>query len=412
MALSDKGQYIGFRNPETGELREYSYNWVACLFLGWIYLGYKGWWKIIVRWVAAQVLWLALCYVMAQALMLAGLVVRPLIVLSGLLYTDGLYGDDFGILSYVGLTVVGVWFVLHVPEMEVRDLFASGFAPNSGTDWQHLGASGILGASQFSSYEQVWRQPQGGDVAKGGPLGVSASPRVVSSAAIDDVAPVSAPASNAPRRPSVKMAVPVVGRLLDDGLRKVLVEAGWKAPGDFSVNEDGVVEIERKRVHTGACVPVFDALGFDGEAVRSRIRGSMAGGAGRFSEKSDRFLVEWSVSKTGGLEEVLVRPLEQIDVRPIPQVLKSVRVPAPWVWNSQYVYVADGSLVLDASVVLDGTASLVFDQLGFDGEDVCRRAAEEDEFEESVVEGSDAVLLRKERFDGAHGYVVLSVSPL
>lgn len=307
MALSDKGRFIGFRNPKTGELREYSYNWVACLLLGFIYLGYKGWWKMVVRMVVAQVLWLALCYVIASVLGFAGLVVRPLVFLSTLFYTDGLYGGSFGFLSYVGLIVVYVWLVLRLPEMEVKDLFASGFAPHSSSDWQHLGASGILGASQLSSYEQVWKEPQG--VVEEKPSGDSGRPRVSPEMAVEP-GPASggASAANGSSKPSIKLEAPRVGCIADDGLREVLCEAGWKARKDFYANEDGSVNLSRKGVHTGACVPLLNSLGFDGESVRSRIRGSMVPGGGRFSAESDRFLVEWSIAKDGGLEKVSVRP--------------------------------------------------------------------------------------------------------
>ena len=306
------------------------------------------------------------------------------------------------------MLVVNVWFMFHLPEMEVKDLFASGFAPHSPADWHALEKSKILDDLQFSSYEQVWKEPQGTVETKSS--GDSGCSRTPSETAVEPTpASKGMGAANGPSRPSVKLGAPHVGRIADDDLRAALYEAGWKAPKDFCANEDGSVELPRKGVHAGTCVPLLNALGFDGESVRSRIRGSMVSGGGRFSTESDRFLVEWSIAKDGGLEEVSVRLRTQPDMRPIPQALRNLRVPTSWAWDRQYGYDSDGSLLLDASVVLDGSASVVLDQLGFDGEAVCRRAGKEDEFEESAIEGPDTILLRKERFEGTHGRAVVSV---
>lgn len=159
MAFSEDKQRIMFRNPKTGELRVYSYSSVAFFFFGAVYLGYKGWWREAARMVAGLLLWFALCYVMAMLLMLASIAVQPLALVSQMLYVDDSYGGTFGFLTYVGLLVVYIWFLIRMPNLIIKDLFASGFAPRSDDDWKLLKSIDALANSQLSSYEQAWRRP-------------------------------------------------------------------------------------------------------------------------------------------------------------------------------------------------------------------------------------------------------------
>ena len=132
---------VTFRNPETGDLKVYSYSGVGFFFLGVFYLLYKGELRLAVRLLLAMLGVFAL-WACASQLPFVGLVFDP----------------EYGVgslLLFLAMLAVQLWFLIMNPVWLLKDLFTSGYAPESEEGWGSLGYGGMITERQLESYKDA-----------------------------------------------------------------------------------------------------------------------------------------------------------------------------------------------------------------------------------------------------------------
>ena len=271
---------ITFRNSETGELRGYSYSEAGFFIEGAFYLVYKGDMRLLARFLVVM-----LCPLLA-AFAWGG----------GGSYSYYGYGSGGLLLDFVAGAVIlcfHVVFLVRLPVLLLKGLFAAGFSPEDASAWGELRSLGVLSERQYSSYARAYSGRNGV---------VTLTRRQGRGHAADYSMAGSVPAdSDGHRRPIPKSTVttpcPEIGGL-EGRLVSEMRARGWVRGQDYSMTAPGEIWVDVSNVGDGGLASVLDACGVYGGWVASKLE-APGQDAGEHSTKVGGLAVFWKVGASG-----------------------------------------------------------------------------------------------------------------